>query len=161
MTDPPTTLVDSNVLIDLALDDPAWARWSRQALAGARARARVAVNPIICAELSPAYATASDLEDALPAADFLRLDLPFEAAWLAGHAFVRYRRAGGRGRSPLPDFYIGAHAQVAGRSSSRATPRGTGPTSLVSSPSLRIRRDVTGVRVAFGAGPADAEPAPR
>lgn len=114
MTDPRPTLVDANVLIDLVLRDPEWATWSYAAIARARDRGPVAVNPIICAEVAPAYTTAAALDEALPPDDYLRLDLPFAAAWLAGHAFLRYRRAGGLGRSPLPDFYIGAHAQASG-----------------------------------------------
>lgn len=114
MTEPDLTLVDSNVLIDIALRDPTWRPWSREALARARATGRVGVNPIICAEIAPAYATTADLEAALPEDEYLRLPLPFEAAWHAGHAFSRYRRAGGPRRSPLPDFYIGAHAVVSG-----------------------------------------------
>lgn len=114
MAEQRVTLVDANVLIDLALEDPEWADWSATALERVRDVGAVAVNAIICAELAPAYATAAALETSLPPDEFLRLDLPFEAAWLAGQAFVRHRRAGGLSRSPLPDFYIGAHAQASG-----------------------------------------------
>ena len=113
MTDVPT-LIDSNVLIDIAIEDPVWSSWSRQALADARERGPVAINPIVYAELAPAFASAADLDAAIPAGEVARLALPFEAAWHAAHAFVRYRRGGGQRHSPLPDFYIGAHALVAG-----------------------------------------------
>lgn len=112
MTDVPT-LIDSNVLIDIAIEDPVWSSWSRQALADARERGPVAINPIVYAELAPAFASAADLDAAIPADEVARLALPFEAAWRAAQAFVRYRRGGGQRHSPLPDFYIGAHALVA------------------------------------------------
>ena len=108
------TLVDSDVLIDVALGDATWAGWSGGALADARDRGTVAINPIIYAELAPAFASAAALDAALPTDDVVRLPLPFDAAWAAAQAFVRYRRSGGSRRSPLPDFYIGAHAEVAG-----------------------------------------------
>jgi len=68
----------------------------------------------VYAEISIRFERIEELEDALPASDFVRLPLPWEAAFLAGKCFVRYRRRSGRRRSPLPDFYIGAHASVAG-----------------------------------------------
>jgi predicted nucleic acid-binding protein len=74
----------------------------------------LAINPIIYAELAPAYRTASELERALRGWTPQRLALPYEAGFLAGQTFVMYRRGGGQRRSPLPDFYIGAHAQTAG-----------------------------------------------
>ena len=113
MTERPT-LVDANVLIDLALGDSTWGEWSRDALAGARDRGPVAINAIIYAELAPAFANAADLDAAIPADELERLPLPFDAGWLAGQAFLRYRRGGWERRSPLPDFYIGAHAVVGG-----------------------------------------------
>lgn len=113
MTDRPT-LVDANVLIDIAMEDRVWGPWSRSALSSARERGPVAINPIIYAEMAPAFATAADLDAAIPPDELARLPIPFEAGWLAGQAFLRYRRAGGDRRSPLPDLYIGAHAQVAG-----------------------------------------------
>jgi predicted nucleic acid-binding protein len=74
----------------------------------------LAINPLIYAEVSIRFARIEELEDALPREDFLRLPLPWEAAFLAGKCFVRYRRRRGGQRSPLPDFYIGAHAAAAG-----------------------------------------------
>ena len=79
-----------------------------------RAARALAINPLVYAEVSIRFERIEDLEDALPEEDFLRLPLPWEAAFLAGKCFVRYRRRRGPRRSPLPDFYIGAHAAVAG-----------------------------------------------
>lgn len=108
------TLVDSNVLIDVLLGDDTWFKWSLLALENAAEESMLAVNAIIYAEISATFFKIEDLEEALPASDYLRLPLPYEAAFLAGRAFVKYRRRGGTRTSPLPDFYIGAHAAVAG-----------------------------------------------
>jgi len=107
-------LVDANVILDLVGDDPAWGDWSSAAIAQAADEAQLAINPLIYAELSVGFATIEALEQAVPASDFRREDLPYTAAFLAGKAFQAYRRRGGARRSPLPDFYIGAHAAVAG-----------------------------------------------
>lgn len=107
-------LIDSNVLLDLIQEDQRWLSWSAAQLARCRERGPLAINPVIYAELAPGFDDAESLEQALPAADFQRLPLPYEAAFLAGQAFVAYRRRGGQKRSPLPDFYIGAHAWVGG-----------------------------------------------
>jgi predicted nucleic acid-binding protein len=107
-------LVDTNVLIDLAELDPQWLDWSTRTLGEAMRIAPVAINPIIYAELSIAYASIESLDDALDRLGVRRLALPYEAGFLAGRAFVSYRRAGGARSSPLPDFYIGAHAAVDG-----------------------------------------------
>ena len=109
-----TTLVDSNVLLDVATADPAWFSWSSQALEAAANESPLAINALIYAELSIGYARVEDLEDAIPSEAFRREPLPYEAAFLAGKAFLQYRRRGGARMSPLPDFYIGAHAAVAG-----------------------------------------------
>jgi predicted nucleic acid-binding protein len=74
----------------------------------------ILINPIIYAELAPAFATPADLDRWLDPAVFQRLPLPYTAGWLAAQAFVKYRRAGGAKNSPLPDFYIGAHAEAEG-----------------------------------------------
>jgi predicted nucleic acid-binding protein len=108
------TLVDSNVILDLATNDVKWAAWSAESLARAADQSNLAINPIIYAEVSVGFPTIEKLEEVLPAADFRRLDLPYEAAFLAGKAFLAYRRRGGHRTAPLPDFYIGAHAAVAG-----------------------------------------------
>jgi predicted nucleic acid-binding protein len=77
-------------------------------------RSALAINRLVYAEVSIRFERIEELEDALPEEDFLRLPLPWEAAFLAGKCFLRYRRRCGGRRSPLPDFYIGAHAAVAG-----------------------------------------------
>lgn len=109
-----TTLVDTNVLLDIATEDPEWCEWSASCLEQAADRGGVAINPIIYAELSVHYGAIEDLEHALSRHSFERLDLPWDAAFVAGKAYLRYRRRNGAKRSPLPDFYIGAHAAVIG-----------------------------------------------
>lgn len=109
-----TTLVDSSVVLDVLTDDPVWADWSGQVLADARDRGRLVINPIVYAEVSTGFARIEDLDEAVPEADFGREPLPYEAGFLAGKAFLAYRRRGGTRQSPLPDFYIGAHAAVRG-----------------------------------------------
>lgn len=108
------TLVDSNVLLDLMTEDPKWSVWSADALAEVADRSRLVVNPMIYAEVSVRYSRIEDLEDALPPSLFTREAIPYEAAFLAGKCFLDYRRRGGSRTSPLPDFFIGAHAAVAG-----------------------------------------------
>jgi predicted nucleic acid-binding protein len=105
-------LVDANVILDVVTDDPRWAEWSADQLAQAADRSRLAINPIIYAEVSIGYQRIEDLDAVLSSIDFLRLPLPYTAGFLAGKCFLRYRQAGGSRRSPLPDFYIGAHAAV-------------------------------------------------
>jgi predicted nucleic acid-binding protein len=105
-------LIDSNVLLDIATADPTWLTWSEAQLRIAAAQGPILINPIIYAELGPAFATQADLDLWADPAVFRRLPLPHAAGWLAGQAFVKYRRAGGVRNSPLPDFYIGAHAEV-------------------------------------------------
>lgn len=109
-----TVLVDSNILLDVATEDPKWGSRSSAALEKAAETNLLAINAIIYAEVSIRYATIEELEDAIPPEAFRRDPLPYEAAFLAGKAFVAYRRRGGRRSTPLPDFYIGAHAAVAG-----------------------------------------------
>ena len=106
-------LVDANVLLDLLTDDPNWADWSQEAIARSVAEG-LAINPIIYAEVGPAYRTEDELAAALADWPLQRLALPYEAAWPASQAFVKYRRQGGTRVSSLPDFFIGAHAEVAG-----------------------------------------------
>ncbi|MCX4473389.1 type II toxin-antitoxin system VapC family toxin [Micromonospora sp. NBC_01655] len=107
-----TTLVDTNVLLDIFTEDPHWADWSGEALAAARDAGVLVVNPIVYAEVSVRFARVEELDDALPATDFLREELPYPAGFLAGKAYARYRGQGGAKRSPIADFYIGAHAAV-------------------------------------------------
>jgi len=110
----PTTLVDSNVLLDILTEDPEWMDWSAAALSRAANESALAINPIIYAEVAARFARIEDIEDALPPTYYQRLALPWEAAFLAGQCFVKYRRRGGARRSPMPDFYIGAHAAIQG-----------------------------------------------
>lgn len=107
-------LVDSNILIDISTNDPDWSGWSSAALSRAGQGARLVINPLIYAELSVAHSRIETLEALLPEDVFHREALPWPAAFLAGKAFLAYRRRGGARRSPLPDFYIGAHAAIRG-----------------------------------------------
>lgn len=107
-------IVDSNVLLDVITDDPRWGAWSAATLERTADDAVLVINALIYAEVSVGFASIEMLEAALPQGLFRREALPFEAGFLAGRAFLRFRRAGGSRRSPLPDFYIGAHAAIAG-----------------------------------------------
>ena len=109
-------LVDSSVLLDLMTEDPRWYAWSAGALERAADSLRLVINPIVYAEVSVRFSRIEDLEEALPKALIEREPIPYEAAFLAGKSYLAYRRRGGRKRSPLPDFFIGAHAAVAGYS---------------------------------------------
>ncbi len=108
------TLVDSNVLIDVISGDPTWESWSAAELAGAAASGTVAINPVIYAEVSMGFARIESCESALGALAIERREVPWPAAFLAGKAYLDYRRRGGGRRSPLPDFFVGAHAAVEG-----------------------------------------------
>lgn len=99
-------------MLDVLTDDPAWGEWSASALARAHDEGRLVINPIVYAEISTGFDRIEDLDEAVPADDFERSSLPHEAGFLAGKAFLAYRKRGGQRRSPLPDFYIGAHAAV-------------------------------------------------
>ncbi len=107
-------LVDSNVILDVVTNDPTWGDWSAQALERTADAAILVINPLVYAEVSIGFDKIEDLEAALPIDLYRREALPFEAGFLAGKCFLRYRRAGGTKRSPLPDFYVGAHAAIAG-----------------------------------------------
>lgn len=109
-------LVDSNVILDVATEDPRWFAWSSEALTRWGDTTVLVVNPIIYAEVSVGFSTIEELEEAVHPGYFRRLPLPWEAAFLAGKCFLRYRRSGGIKTAPLPDFYIGAHAAVSGLS---------------------------------------------
>ena len=95
-------------------DDPQWYAWSAEQLDACAAKAELCINPIVYAEVSVGFERIEELDEALPQDAFTRLALPWEAGFLAGKAFVRYRPAQGSRTSPLPDFYIGAHAAVDG-----------------------------------------------
>lgn len=110
------TLVDACVLIDVATDDETWGDWSNSALERAGQGGRLVIDPIVYAEVSVsvAFDRIEDVEALLPQTVFHREDVPYEAAFLAGKAFLSYRRRGGARSKPLPDFLIGAHAAVRG-----------------------------------------------
>jgi hypothetical protein len=105
-------LVDSNVLLDVLTDDPQWYEWSATQLDACAGRAELCINAIVYAEVSVGFERIELLDEALPTDAFTRLELPWEAGFLAGKAFLQYRRAQGSRTSPLPDFYIGAHAAI-------------------------------------------------
>ena len=104
--------MDSNVFLDVMTADPVWFGWSSQKLAEHGGSGTLVINPIIYAELSAGFDRVEDLDAAL--GSVRRDPLPWPAAFLAGQCYVDYRRRGGQKRSPLPEFYIGAHAAVEG-----------------------------------------------
>ena len=108
------TLVDSNVVLDVAESDPEWKGWSTAAIRRCLDESILVINPIIYAEVSIGYRTIEQVEAVFPADLYHREPLPYDAAFLAGKCFLAYRRRGGQRSSPLPDFYIGAHAAVRG-----------------------------------------------
>jgi predicted nucleic acid-binding protein len=107
-------LVDSNVLLDVLTEDSLWFDWSSRALEHAADRFRLVINTVIYAEVSVRFSRIEDLEAVLSRTLFEREAIPYEAAFLAGKAFLTYRQRGGIKRSTLPDFFIGAHAAIAG-----------------------------------------------
>jgi predicted nucleic acid-binding protein len=109
---PVTTLVDSCALLDVLTDDPTWGSWSSEAIAAADSAGELVINPLVYAEVSAGYEKVEEVDAAVPIDIFRREPLPYEAGFLAAKAFVGYRRRGGAKTSPLPDFYIGAHAAV-------------------------------------------------
>ena len=106
------TLVDTNVLVDIAVRDPHWLEWSRAALAKAKRMGPLVINPVIFAEFSVRYETLEEVDALLPQEAFVREGLPWSAAFAAGTAFRLYRRSGGGRERVLPDFLIGAHAVI-------------------------------------------------
>ena len=107
-------LVDTNVLVDVLEDDPQWSEWSVGQLRAQSKIHRLAINPIIYAELSLTFSTAEALDQAIEDLDLVMVDIPRPALFLAGKAFIRYRRQGGTRTNVLGDFFIGAHAAVSG-----------------------------------------------
>ena len=105
-------LVDSNVLLDLFLDDPKWADWSERTLTAYSKTHELCINPIVYSEVSIGFERIEELEEALNRAGFTMLEIPREALFLAGKVFLKYRKAKGAKANPLPDFYIGAQAAV-------------------------------------------------
>lgn len=109
----PIILIDSNVLLDLMMPVSEWNPWSVEALRRAADESRLVINPIVYAEISVDYQSIELTEAALfPGIE--REPIPYEAAFLAGKVYAEYRKRGGTKSSPLPDFFIGAHAAVAG-----------------------------------------------
>ena len=106
------TLVDTNVLVDVAVRDPEWLDWSRMALAKAEKAGPLVINPVIFAEFSVRYESLDEVEALLPQQHFAREGLPWSAAFAAGAAFRKYRKSGGRRDRVLPDFLIGGHAVI-------------------------------------------------
>jgi hypothetical protein len=96
--------------LDVITGDEHWADWSAEQIAVAVDTGRVVINPLIYAEVSVGYETVEELDELLPSSDYEREPLPYVAGFAAGKTFVRHRRGGGDKRSPMPDFYIGAHA---------------------------------------------------
>lgn len=117
------TLVDTNVLLDYLDEDSEWSDWSAAMLTDAGENGMVAINPIIYAEVAVGYDDIADVETALPREYFVRAAIPWEAAFLAAKCFEKYRRRAGLKRSPLPDFFIGAHAAVTGMTLLTRDPR--------------------------------------
>ena len=109
-----STLVDSNVLIDLFDEASEWRDWSDAMLTQCASRGPLIINPIVYAEVSCGFTHIEDLDRALPPDYFTREPLPWPAGFLAARAFLAYRRRGGSRPNPLPDFFIGAHAALAG-----------------------------------------------
>jgi predicted nucleic acid-binding protein len=107
-------LVDSNVILDIFLDDPNWADWSESALANYSVHTTLYINSIVYTEVSVGFGKIEELESALHKGGFQMLEIPKEALFLAGKVYLKYRENKGIKRSPLPDFYIGAQAAVLG-----------------------------------------------
>ena len=107
-----STLIDSNVLLDIFTQDKKWFSWSSETLAKYAEKELLYINPIIYSEISVGFTCIEELEEALPSGYINRDNLPYEAAFLAGKCFLKYKKSGGTKRSPLPDFYIGAHAAI-------------------------------------------------
>ncbi len=105
-------LVDSNVILDIFLDDPDWADWSVSVLANYSVHTNLYINSIIYAEVSLGFKRIEELEAALYKGGFQMLEIPKEALFLAGKAYLKYRKGRGTKKSPLPDFYIGAQAAI-------------------------------------------------
>lgn len=107
-------LVDSNIILDVFLDDPVWADWSEAVLSEYATHTPLCINQIIYSEISIGFKKIEELEVAISSSGLTMLEIPKEALFLAGKAFLGYRKNHGEKRSSLPDFYIGAHAAVSG-----------------------------------------------
>jgi predicted nucleic acid-binding protein len=107
-------LVDSNIILDVFLDDPNWADWSESKLEEFSSMTKLFINPVVYSEVSIGFKRIEDLEAALNHGGFQMLEIPREALFLAGKAYLKYRKKRGTKKSPLPDFYIGAQAAILG-----------------------------------------------
>ena len=106
-------LIDTNVLVDVLENDPEWADWSVAQLRAQAQIHRLVINPIVYAELSLTFSTVEALDETLANLQIPVIEIPKPALFLAGKAFVQYRRQGGTKTNVLADFFIGAHAAVA------------------------------------------------
>ena len=118
------TLVDTNVLVDIAVRDPLWLGWSKAKLLSAAKRGAIVINPVIYSEFSVRYKRMEDVDLLLPEPDYSRENLPWTAAFAASAAFRKYRQAGGGRDRLLPDFLIGAHAAIRGHTILTRDPKG-------------------------------------
>lgn len=107
-----SVLVDSCVILDIVTEDPKWYSWSAEKLEEYSQKHELVINPIIYSEISIGFQKIEEVEEALPATIFKRVNLPWEACFLAGKCFYRYKKLGGHKTLPLPDFFIGAHAAI-------------------------------------------------
>lgn len=107
-----SVLIDSNVLIDIFTNDVNWFEWSSKQLEALANKETLYINPIIYSEISICFQTIEELENALPYGYIHRDNIPYEASFLAGKCFMRYKKQGGQKTAPLPDFFIGSHASV-------------------------------------------------
>jgi predicted nucleic acid-binding protein len=108
------TFVDSSVLLDVFTEDPEWGEWSESQLIHAAQQGALVLNAVVVAEIGPRFERVESLRASLPSMTIVE-EIPLAAAFLAGHAHIGYRKAGGRREAILPDFLIGAHAAVTGR----------------------------------------------
>lgn len=105
-------LVDSNIILDVFLNDPKWADWSESMLEEYAQNSLLYINSIVYSEISIGFELIEDLESAVTKAGFQMLEIPKEALFLAGKAYLSYKKRKGTKRTPLPDFFIGAQAAV-------------------------------------------------
>ncbi len=105
-------LVDSKIILDVFVDDPEWADWSEAKLAEFSSKTNLYINPVVYSEVSIGFKRIEELESALNRGGFQMLEIPKEALFLAGKAYLKFRKSRGSERSPLPDFYIGAQAAI-------------------------------------------------
>jgi predicted nucleic acid-binding protein len=119
-----TTMIDTNILVDIAVRDPLWLGWSRAQIKAAARRGSLLINPVIYAEFSCRYRSIEEVERILPETEFRREGIPWLASFLAGQAFLKYRQSGGSRHQVLPDFLIGAHAALRGYTLLTRDPKG-------------------------------------